>query len=106
MNQKIFLEKLEQEYLANVAISCNKNADYASASDAFANFRMIEFMSQGKITAEQGIVTRMTDKLIRTVNLLTQEAKVSDEKIGDTLRDLANYSMILKIYIDHKKQQS
>lgn len=107
MNQKIFIEKLEQAYINNVNISKAKNNDYAGqeTSDAFANFRMIEHLSQGKVTAEQGILTRMTDKMIRVMNLLSQDAKVKDEKIGDTLSDLANYAMILRVYMEDKQSK-
>ena len=42
--------------------------------------------------------------MTRIGNLLKQdvEASVADEKITDTLEDLANYSIILKVYIDTK----
>ena len=47
----------------------------------------------------------MSDKLSRIANLLKSEAKnsVKDESIEDTLIDLANYSIILKILIEDKK---
>ena len=101
-----FIVELTAAYAANVEISKRKNTDYAGANtnDAFANFRVIETLSQGRISVEQGIVTRMTDKLQRVVNLLTQDAAVKDESIADTLSDLANYAMILRIYMQANRK--
>lgn len=77
-----------------------KNSDYSAPEDPFLNFRAGE--SYG-ITAEMGIIVRMSDKLMRASNLLTREAKVVDESILDTLSDLANYAMILRMLIESKK---
>lgn len=99
MTQEKFLQRLAELYQRNVEISRAKNADYASSEDAFKNFRV---SSSFGIEPEQGIIVRMTDKLVRASNLLTREGKVSDEKITDTLADLANYAMILAIYLEQK----
>lgn len=62
-----------------------KNADYG---DSFG--KSIE-----KYGAIAGL-TRISDKFNRLENLiLTKDQKVSDEKIGDTLLDLANYAVML-----------
>ena len=45
----------------------------------------------------------MTDKLQRISNLLEKEAEVKDESILDTLQDLSNYSLILRVYIESRK---
>jgi hypothetical protein len=100
MNQVEFLAALVRGYSNNVEISRNKNSDYATNDDAFKNFRGCEAFG---ITVEQGILVRMSDKFARIANLLTKEAQVKDERIADTLSDLANYAMILKVYIDNKK---
>lgn len=105
MTQTQFIAALEAEYKKNVDISRAKNADYATGDDAFRNFRLISTLSSGSISVEQGILVRMTDKLQRVTNLLSRSPnseKVVDEKITDTLSDLANYAMILKVYIDSK----
>lgn len=98
--QKDFLERLAALYARNVEISRKKNSDYANTSDPFQNFRACE---QFGVAAPKGIIVRMTDKLMRIANLLDREPSVSDESILDTLSDLANYSMILRMYLENKK---
>jgi hypothetical protein len=105
MNHKQLLTAMENGYAKNLEITRQKNNDYAGQDtlDAFANFKLIEHVSGGKITAEMGFIVRMTDKLIRITNLTTQVNAVKDESIEDTLRDLANYSMLMCCYIKDKK---
>ena len=78
-----------------------KNHDYGATDDAFNNFRNCERL--GICSVEEGILVRMSDKLSRASTLLKKEGKVEDEKIGDTLLDLANYAIILKCYLEAKK---
>lgn len=96
--QKDFLEDMRAEYQKNLAITEAKNSDYANDNDPFQNFRVCEAMG---IPTEAGFIVRMTDKLTRASNLISRENKVSDEKIGDTLSDLANYATIMKVYLEH-----
>ena len=100
-NQEDFITRLEQLYKNNVDISRRKNADYASDNDPFANFRACETLG---IKAEIGILVRMTDKLSRVSNIIAKDGdtQVKDESILDTLSDLANYAMILRMYIENK----
>ena len=100
MNNKDFLNKLEEGFKNNLKIAKLKNSDYAIGSDAFLNFRACEALN---IPAEIGLLVRMTDKLTRISNLLNKKASVKNETITDTLSDLANYGMILKIYIENEK---
>lgn len=100
MNKEQFLANLKMEYDGNIAISKQKNSDYASEDNPFKNFKMCEEL--GICSTEVGILTRMSDKMSRIAQLLNKKADVLDESIGDTLADLANYAMILKIYIDEK----
>jgi hypothetical protein len=46
----------------------------------------------------------MADKMSRIINLTERDAEVKDESINDTLVDLANYSIILKLYIESKSK--
>ena len=41
------------------------------------------------------------NKMSRIATLIDTEASVKDEAITDTLHDLANYSVILKIYLEN-----
>lgn len=101
--QKDFIDRLHELYARNVEISAAKNADYANDHDPFQNFRVCEALG---IPAEVGLIVRMSDKLMRTANLISREAKVKDESILDTLSDLANYAMILRMFIEQKDERS
>jgi hypothetical protein len=100
MDQKTYLIKFKEITEKMNELVARKNADYAGANDAFKNFKMCEAL--GVCSVEEGIVVRMSDKLTRISNLLNSEAKVADEKIQDTLLDLANYSIILSLVMSEK----
>ncbi len=100
MNQETFIKRMEEEHMLCVEISRKKNADYAGAEDAFLNFKACEIYG---INAEKAIIVRLSDKLVRVANLLTREAQVKDESVDDTLRDLSNYALILKLLIESKR---
>lgn len=95
-----YLNDFEEALNKMYEICQKKNADYADISDPFRNFRMVEQM--WLCTVEQWLLVRMSDKMSRISNLLEKEAQVNDESIEDTLIDLANYSIILKLYIQWK----
>lgn len=96
-----FLSSLQRLHDEAMEISIRKNNDYAGEGDPFKNFTMCEKI--GICSTEKGILVRMTDKLQRIANLLDKEAQVKDESINDTLSDLANYALILRVYIESKK---
>ncbi len=102
MTQPEFLKKLEAGYKENLEISRQKNADYSSGDDAFKNFRASETFG---VPVETAILVRMSDKFARIGNLLNKEGEVKTESISDTLKDLANYAMILKVYIDQRNEK-
>lgn len=89
------------------AVMCNKNKDYAGATniDAFSNFNVIELLTNNSISRELGTVVRMTDKLSRVIRLLKQKNNVVDEKIEDTLLDLANYSILLILMLRERPNE-
>ncbi|NFH34431.1 DUF1599 domain-containing protein [Clostridium sporogenes] len=64
----------------------HKNHDYG---DSFGE----TYKKLGIISA----VTRITDKVNRLQSLAIKEQKVKDESIEDTLKDLANYSIMTLI---------
>ncbi|MBY6798131.1 DUF1599 domain-containing protein [Clostridium botulinum] len=67
----------------------NKNHDYG---DSFGE----TYKKLGIISA----VTRITDKVNRLQSLAIKEQKVKDESIKDTLKDLANYSIMALIELE------
>lgn len=86
-------------------LMAKKNADYTGeADDPFGNFRAVEVLG---ISAEQGFLTRMMDKMKRVTSFVeTGTLLVEDEKVSDTLIDLANYSCLLAAYIASEKGDS
>lgn len=78
----LFKEIVDEMYEIYVA----KNTDYGSSvSDTFREFGLVSFL------------VRISDKLNRLKTLSKQESLVKDEKIEDTLIDLANYSILALI---------
>jgi len=94
-----FVAITEQMY----EITQRKNSDYTGdTSQPFKNFTMVETM--GAASTEQGFFTRMNDKMMRFAGFLKNGTlQVEDEKIEDTLMDLANYSILLICYLRSKK---
>lgn len=80
-----------------------KNSDYTGdVSDPFKNFRMIEEM--GVCTTEAGVITRLTDKLMRMGGFVKNGVLlVQDEKIEDTAIDMAVYAIIFALIVKSKK---
>src|SRR5258708_38384843 len=105
MKQTLYLKEFEALSKHELALTSRKNRDYANEDDAFANFRLIETLTDGKITAEMGMVVRMSDKLQRIANLVFRDNQVLDEKIEDTLFDLGIYSKIFRIYLQNKNEK-
>ena len=103
MNKQEFVIWFQSTLKEMYEIMQRKNADYTTTEDPFSNFRIVEKL--GISGVEQWILVRMTDKISRISNLITREAKVKDESITDTLQDLANYSIILKLYIESTRKQ-
>jgi hypothetical protein len=102
LNREEFYQSFESRFAKCIAISRRKNADYCGGSegaDPFHNFRQAPGIA--KITLEQGIVVRLTDKLSRLGSLLDPNSsgvQVVDESIDDTLNDVINYCTILGAY--------
>lgn len=99
-----FIESFKDSLTEMYTIMLKKNKDYAGEDNPFANFELVE--SLGLVSMEKGILVRMTDKIARISNLIDKEAAVHDEAIEDTLSDLANYSVILKVLLEAKSKQS
>lgn len=96
MDKKQFQDEFKKTLDNMYLIMLKKNADYAK-TDPFGNFKLVEEL--GITNVEKGILVRIADKISRITNLIDKEAQVKDESIEDTLQDLANYAVILKIYL-------
>jgi hypothetical protein len=102
MTQKQYLQAFKKLQQKKLALTQKKNSDYADKEDAYLNFRLIETLSNKRISVEHGLLVRLSDKLQRVANLIDRDAQVKDEQIEDTLEDLAIYADILNIYIKNK----
>lgn len=104
MDNGKFVTEFAKTLDAMLSLVIIKNADYSSnQEDAFANFRNVEKL--WVCTVEQWILTRMSDKISRIANIIKKnDIQVKNEKITDTLEDLANYAIILKLYLTSKDQ--
>lgn len=104
MNAKELLQYFDDATALMRQTMIDKNHDYAGSSDnAFANFEAVETF---QIDALAGLITRMTDKLMRVANFRMQGTlKVVDEKAEDTLVDLANYAILTAAFLESRRRQ-
>ncbi|EGE53256.1 nucleotide modification associated domain-containing protein [Streptococcus parauberis] len=87
---KINAETMQKVYDENFQTFLKKNADYGSSFEESLN--------------ELGIiagVTRIMDKFTRLKNLIKSEANVK-ESLSDTLKDMANYCLMLAVWLEGK----
>ena len=85
---KINADTMRKAYEENYQTFLKKNTDYGSSFEESLN----EF---GEVA---GIV-RISDKYKRLVNLTKNENKVLESKI-DTLKDMANYCLMLAVWLE------
>lgn len=99
MTQREFNRRFKAEVKKMTALVSAKNRDYAGNDDALRNFKLIEVVTGGRLSIEDGMILRICDKLQRVENLLKPGVKrcVDDERVTDTLRDAANYFVIWKV---------
>ena len=87
---KINAETMRKAYDENYQTFLKKNTDYGNSFEESLN----EF---GEVA---GIV-RISDKYRRLVNLTKNENKVLESK-ADTLKDMANYCLMLAVWLEGK----
>lgn len=104
MNKEQYFEFHDEFTRSMATITREKNSDYTGSSgDPFANFTRVEAL--GICSTEQGFLTRMTDKLCRISSFVQKGTLlVKDESVQDTLKDLANYSILMAAFIESKKK--
>ncbi len=102
MTRAEFLDFQRDFYAKNMEITKKKNTDYgAGSNDAFISFRSVEMLNIA--TAEQGFLTRMTDKMVRLSSFINNgKLEVNDESVQDTLSDLSNYCSLLAGFLKEK----
>lgn len=89
---KIELHKQLLDNLHNLYIT--KNQDYGdSVHDTYEKYGLVSFL------------VRLEDKINRVRGLSKREALVLDEKIEDTLLDMANYAILAVIELQGDKEK-
>jgi len=107
VSQEDYLQRFKEITDEMYETTKRKNSDYTGDScNAFKNFTMVEELSSGKISTEEGFFTRMTDKMMRFGGFIKNGTlKVADEKIEDTLLDLAVYCILFVVYRRSKTEK-
>ena len=83
-------------------ITDEMNALYERKNHDYGNSFSDTFEKLGAISA----ATRMYDKMNRIISLVTtQEQKVNDESLRDTLIDIANYAVMTIMELDRRKDK-
>jgi hypothetical protein len=103
MNRADYSKRFNEICQGMMDLTQKKGSDYAGADNVFRNFEFVEKLTEGRVSAIDGLLVRMSDKFMRASNLLTRSAQVADEKVTDTLLDLACYSIILKIMLENRE---
>lgn len=90
------IESIAKMYKKAISIVLERSKKYATEDDPFLNFR--RGAAFANTTVEQGIMTRIGDKLSRLQNVLERDDDdaFSDEAFDDTILDLCNYFVILR----------
>lgn len=88
---KITKENMQNAHDELLQTFVDKNADYGNSFES-------SLEEYGLIAA----IIRMEDKMGRLLTLIKSEAKVKDESISDTLRDLSNYALMASVWFDNK----
>jgi hypothetical protein len=79
-----------------------KAHDYAGDSDCFSNFHKISVSCD--IEVEKILLMFISLKVARIVELLKKGKTMVGESIQDSLKDMANYSCILSLYVGSKSE--
>lgn len=88
---KITKENMQNAHDELLQTFVDKNADYGNSFES-------SLEEYGLIAA----LIRMDDKMGRLRTLIKSDAKVKDESISDTLRDLSNYALMASVWFDNK----
>ncbi len=92
---KDLIDNVRRTFAKAIGIVEQKNADYATQENPWANFQTSQILD---VSVEKAILVRTLDKIVRVNNLLEHPAYVTEESIEDTLLDAINYLALLKAY--------
>lgn len=88
-------------YDACLSTLLKKANDYASNTDCFSNFKFIAQVC--KVPIEKTFLQFLAVKIARLSELVGEMKEAKNESIEDTLKDLANYSCLMAIYMKGDK---
>ena len=93
MDNNVQMHRELVNYLHNLYIA--KNTDYGnSVHDTYMKYGLVSYL------------VRIEDKLNRARTLSQKERMVNDEKLEDTLLDLANYAILAVIDLKQEEQSN
>lgn len=84
------------------AIMFKKGNDYAGDQDRLSNFKKVGLATE--VSPEQACLQMIATKVVRLSVLLKKEGEPDNESIEDSVIDMLNYSMLLHMLLDERKQ--
>lgn len=102
MNQDELVSSISLFFNQCLELIRTKNKDYAN-TDALSNFIGISQLLN--IPMEQVFLQFLIVKILRLIEI-TKKGKAENESIGDTLKDLTNYSALFSVWLLEAQKQS
>lgn len=97
MNREEFLKRREDILNECTDIQHKKSNDYANDDDVFQAFNLSRIAG---ISPEQGMFSRVLDKISRLGNIIAGKDMKVGEKSLDTVQDTINYLLMLQIQLE------
>ena len=93
--------KKAKEYFRECADMLEKKAhDYAQEDDCFSNFKKIAIMCD--IPTAKVFLMFISVKIARLAELTVKGYSQTGESMQDSLKDMANYSVLMSLYLDEE----
>lgn len=102
MKRTVFLDQVNNLFSRCIQLLDDKGSDYATEGDVFSTQRLCEKLEICDV--EQGILSRICEKLGRIAHILGYDDVPTFEDLEDSLMDLINYSAMLAVYLQSKKE--
>lgn len=103
MIKQKYIKTTQDIYVAALGIMMNRVDKYANDTNPFQNF--MDSADFAGTTVAEGILTRIGDKFSRLKNTIARRTEgqfqdeYTDESLLDTVKDIANYTCILYMWI-------